>query len=344
MSTNQDNKIRITLLIENPSKNKNWGPLLRCCVAYGISTIYVIGYDQCDVRGSHGSSKHVQLISLGHSYNYKDAIQSLTSREEGNGNNGNFELIGLLSPLSTNQEDNDNERISTSSSSSSSSSTVIQETILHQQKQTEKEIEIVRIGSRNEIKTIEIDNNNKSSSPTMVLDKSSDPIYEFCQKLKHQHQQQNNKKNQIKNICLVVDKLKCGLPFSLGKYCNSFIHIPHNNKMYSGSSSSSMFTLEASVSIIFHELMSTGLCIGHTTTGTGGTDTTGSGTGADDQTTQTNQEGQKYYVERIHKGGNPDSPNNTIERQKIRQERERKYQEQQDEADLNSTINDDGDY
>ena len=336
MSTSNQNKIRITLLIENPSKNKNWGPLLRCCVAYGISTIYVIGYDQCDVRGSHGSSKHVQLISLGHSYNYKDAIQSLTKREDKE-NNGNFELIGLLSPLSTNQEDQE----------STSSSTVIKETILHQQKQTEKEIEIVRIGSRNEIKTIEIDN-NKSSSPTTFLDKSSDPIYEFCQKLKlkHQHQQQNNKKNQIKNICLVVDKLKCGLPFSLGKYCHSFIHIPHNNSNCSSSStSSSMFTLEASVSIIFHELMSTGLCIGHTTTGTGGTDTTGSGTGTDDQTTnQTNQEGQKYYVERIHKGGNPDSPNNTIERQKIRQERERKYQEQQDEADLNSNINDDGDY
>ena len=97
-----------------------------------------------------------------------------------------------------------------------------------------------------------------------------------------------------------------------------------------------MFTLEASVSIIFHELMSTGLCIGHTTPGTG----------TDDQTTnQTNQEGKKYYVERIHKGGNPNSLNNTIERQKIRQERERKYQEQQDEADLNSNINDDdGDY
>ncbi|OEU21524.1 hypothetical protein FRACYDRAFT_235150 [Fragilariopsis cylindrus CCMP1102] len=342
MSTTNQNKIRITLLIENPSKNKNWGPLLRCCVAYGISTIYVIGYDQCDVRGSHGSSKHVQLISLGHSYNYKDAIQSLTAREDKE-NNGDFELIGLLSPLSTtNQEDQGDVH-----NGSSSSSTVIQEKILHQQKQTEKEIEIVRIGSRNEIKTIEIDNNNKSSSSTSSTDRSSDPIYEFCQKLKHQHQQQNNKKNQIKNICLVVDKLKCGLPFSLGKYCHSFIHIPHNNSNCSSSStSSSMFTLEASVSIIFHELMSTGLCIGHTTTGTG-TGTTGSGTGNDDQTTnQTNQDGQKYYVERIHKGGNPDSPNNTIERQKIRQERERKYQEQQDEAnDLNSNINnDDGDY
>ena len=93
--------------------------------------------------------------------------------------------------------------------------------------------------------------------------------------------------------------------------------------------------------------MLTGLCIGHTTPGTG-TDTTGTGTGtgtADQTTNQTNQEGQKYYVERIHKGGNPNSPNNTIERQKIRQERERKYQEQQDEADLNSNINDDdGDY
>ena len=125
MSTTNQNKIRITLLIENPSKNKNWGPLLRCCVAYGISTIYVIGYDQCDVRGSHGSSKHVQLISLGHSYNYKDAIQSLTKREDKE-NNGNFELIGLLSPSSTNQEDQGGVH-----DDSSSSSTVIKETILH---------------------------------------------------------------------------------------------------------------------------------------------------------------------------------------------------------------------
>ena len=52
------------ILLENPKKSTNWGPLLRCCVAYGIKQIVVVGYDKCSVQGSHGASKHIELIAF----------------------------------------------------------------------------------------------------------------------------------------------------------------------------------------------------------------------------------------------------------------------------------------
>lgn len=91
--TNQENGTEIafahaqqvTLLIENPKKNTNWGPLLRCCAAFGIVQIFVVGYDTCSVQGSHGASKHVELLSFP---TYGQAVETLKAH--------NFELIGLL--------------------------------------------------------------------------------------------------------------------------------------------------------------------------------------------------------------------------------------------------------
>lgn len=76
---------QVTLLIENPKKNTNWGPLLRCCAAFGIAQIFVVGYDTCSVQGSHGASKHVELLSFP---TYGQAVGTLKKH--------NFELIGLL--------------------------------------------------------------------------------------------------------------------------------------------------------------------------------------------------------------------------------------------------------
>ena len=75
----------VTVLIENPKKSGNWGPLLRCCAAFGISRIFVVGFDKCSVQGSHGASKHVELVAF---HDYPAATTAL--REMG------FELIGLL--------------------------------------------------------------------------------------------------------------------------------------------------------------------------------------------------------------------------------------------------------
>lgn len=76
---------QITLLIENFRKSNNWGPLLRCCAAFGISQIFVVGFDQCNVRGSHGASKHVELFAFP---DHKSAVAALDEN--------NFELMGVL--------------------------------------------------------------------------------------------------------------------------------------------------------------------------------------------------------------------------------------------------------
>jgi hypothetical protein len=55
---------RMFVLIENPRKSTNWGPLLRCCTAFGIPQVVVVGYDKCAVQGSHGASKHVELVAF----------------------------------------------------------------------------------------------------------------------------------------------------------------------------------------------------------------------------------------------------------------------------------------
>lgn len=43
---------RIYLLLENPKKNNNLGPILRCASAFGITTIVAVGYEKCAVEGT----------------------------------------------------------------------------------------------------------------------------------------------------------------------------------------------------------------------------------------------------------------------------------------------------
>ncbi|KAL3945052.1 MAG: hypothetical protein SGBAC_000843 [Bacillariaceae sp.] len=76
---------QVTLLIENPKKNTNWGPLLRCCAAFDIAQIFVVGYDTCSVQGSHGASKHVELVSFP---TFGQAVEALKKHK--------FQLIGVL--------------------------------------------------------------------------------------------------------------------------------------------------------------------------------------------------------------------------------------------------------
>lgn len=89
------NHPQATLLIENPKKNTNWGPLLRCCAAFGIGQIFVVGYNTCSVQGSHGASKHVELVSFP---THQQAIETLKHHE--------YELIGVLGGAANADEEN----------------------------------------------------------------------------------------------------------------------------------------------------------------------------------------------------------------------------------------------
>jgi len=54
----------IYLLLENPRKSNNLGPILRCASAFGITTVIAVGYAKCAVEGSHGASKHINIIAF----------------------------------------------------------------------------------------------------------------------------------------------------------------------------------------------------------------------------------------------------------------------------------------
>ena len=41
----------IYLLLENPRKSNNLGPILRCASAFGITTVIAVGYAKCAVEG-----------------------------------------------------------------------------------------------------------------------------------------------------------------------------------------------------------------------------------------------------------------------------------------------------
>jgi hypothetical protein len=55
---------RIYVLIKNPSPSNNLGPFLRCCAAFAVYQVIFIGYEKCSVDGSHGASKHMNVIAF----------------------------------------------------------------------------------------------------------------------------------------------------------------------------------------------------------------------------------------------------------------------------------------
>ena len=300
----------VSLLIENPGKGKNWGPLLRCCAAFGIETIYVIGYDQCDVRGSHGASKHVRLKAFPTVGQASAAIRA-----------GGFELVGLLSqpPLGnggwdydSNDDDYDEIR------------SVVKEEFYYEPAKTK--LEIVRIAAAAAAaarKNGDGDTDTKERATNHNSDATTTTITPYHNK----HSIPVHLRNKLPpKLCLVVDKVKRGLPWSLANHCSSFVHIPHFNCNIS-SNGGSMLTLEASVSIVFHELCNAGW-VGHTEKNDDiHSENVVSNQSSNDTTT--NYKGQKYDVAKIHKGDLED----TKQRQRKRKEREEKLQALREEAD-----------
>jgi len=52
------------LLVENPRKSNNLGPILRCAAAYAVKQVIFVGYEKCSVEGSHGASKHLNIVAF----------------------------------------------------------------------------------------------------------------------------------------------------------------------------------------------------------------------------------------------------------------------------------------
>mmetsp|Transcript_26295 Transcript_26295/g.37048 ORF Transcript_26295/g.37048 Transcript_26295/m.37048 type:complete len:264 (+) Transcript_26295:98-889(+) len=54
----------VFLLLENPKKSNNLGPILRCAAAFGIRTVVFVGYEKCSTDGSHGAAKHINVMAF----------------------------------------------------------------------------------------------------------------------------------------------------------------------------------------------------------------------------------------------------------------------------------------
>lgn len=84
------------LLIENPSKSNNLGPILRCCAAFAINEVIFVGFAQCSAEGSHGSARHLEITAVP---TFDHAVQYLKGRDC-----GAVEIIGLLGGNSSQDE------------------------------------------------------------------------------------------------------------------------------------------------------------------------------------------------------------------------------------------------
>ncbi|KAG7340271.1 serine hydrolase [Nitzschia inconspicua] len=228
----------ITVLLENPTKGTNWGPLLRCCVAFGIDRIYTVGYDQCAVQGSHGADKHIELVSFP---THQAAVDHLTNHER-------FQLVGLLKGHAQQQQQQ------------------------QQQESTEKEDNNNNIKATNEnemaVERTEITtataangSNHGTTIPTSIVrvaatssfsndDTTTSNILPNC------HSFPAHCRKFPPRTCLVLDKRKDGLGWDLAQHCSKFVHIPHYHDSSNDGTRNGFLTLEACLSIVLFEFTS----------------------------------------------------------------------------------------
>jgi tRNA G18 (ribose-2'-O)-methylase SpoU len=217
----------ITILLENPSKATNWGPLVRCCVAFGISRIYTVGYEQYAVQGSHGASKHIELVSFP---THQAAVNHLVHQE-------GFSLMGLLKGHVQAFEEDVNVNHTPTPVEVADVSTI---SVPDQRSNSTK---IVRVMQQPKQQNHEKGKATTSRNPEQAFflaNRKSFPAHD---------------RKFAKRTCLVVDKRSHGLSYSLAQYCSSFVHIPH----YPGlddNNNKPMLTMEACLSIILHEFTS----------------------------------------------------------------------------------------
>ena len=96
----KDGPPRIFIMIENPSKSNNLGPILRCGAAYSATFVF-IGYEKCAIDGSHGANKHVEILAFPTFQQGKAYVQSCGVRS----------IIGILGDASFKTGGDDDSRV-----------------------------------------------------------------------------------------------------------------------------------------------------------------------------------------------------------------------------------------
>jgi tRNA(Leu) C34 or U34 (ribose-2'-O)-methylase TrmL len=207
---------RMFVLLENPKQTTNWGPILRCCAAFGIPQIFAVGYDKCGVQGSHGSHKHVEISAFPTHEQAKVFLRETCQVSQ---------FLGLIngSSNSYNEEGYPTE--------------VREVTTINQQTKVRKSEICLYIQS---------DTNNATAETAKRIQYPRKREYPKSLPV-------SAKPFQItSNCCLVIGRRSQGLPIALADICDSFIHVPLAAEFDDGNDSLNMLDLESCMSIVLH--------------------------------------------------------------------------------------------
>jgi hypothetical protein len=189
---------RIFILVENPRKGNNLGPILRCANAFGITTVVAVGFEKCSVEGSHGASKNVEIVAYP---TVEQAVAFLRGSEC-----SCQSLIGLMGSMPGGYE-----------------------TDGYAVYEDEDEMGLARVL-------------NVAASKTLKeLPVRSFPVF--------------TRPFSAGNACIVLSKkLRSGLPLSLARQCDAFVHVPHAAIPHKDGESPPLLDTPSCLSITLHHL------------------------------------------------------------------------------------------
>jgi tRNA G18 (ribose-2'-O)-methylase SpoU len=212
------------LLVENPRKSSNLGPLLRCAAAHGIATILAVGYSQCSVDGSHGASNYVDIVAFP---TVEQAIHSLRQQQQPD---TVVSVVGILHGMP--MEDD-------------SKAAAVHEVV------------VVQGGEGSELSN----NNNKTATPTVVcatgspqssLNSNTNATISSRKSFPIGSRPFDASAN---SHCFVFSKSSRGMPVSLAQVCDFFVHIPHRScrsRSMGPSPAAPLLDCHACLSIVLH--------------------------------------------------------------------------------------------
>jgi hypothetical protein len=243
LSTNTiSNRTYTYLLIENPNKSNNLGPILRCASAFAIHQIILIGSEKCTTRGSHGSSKHLNIKAFA---NWQNAVSYLKNEC------GVVSIVGVLGDVS----------VMNNSNSNCNGSNVVSSGGLVKVVQGNSVVKVVPVGLLPDSKDgINNDNDNN------IVDETLHPKYPLISHPIHTRPFSNLPKNATStkgqgNICFSIHKRSFGLPIEQAEHCDSFVHIETSLPTFTTRSPTTTATTEKIPTKYYNGLLDSQTCL-----------------------------------------------------------------------------------
>lgn len=209
------------LLIENPSKGNNLGPLLRCACAFGVTEVIFVGFAQCSTEGSHGSARHVSIRAFP---TFEQAENYLRGKDC-----GVVDIVGVLGGTWNHH---------------SSSPVCVYNNVCNvsEYKRTSADVNgrsVVR-------KLVAIDDGADSPTFRRVCNSSDDNSHRYPPSIPAHRRKFRG------NTAFFVSKNWRGLPAEHAAICDSFLHVPHLAATTEESSQAMFVDIQSSISIILH--------------------------------------------------------------------------------------------